>query len=68
MGPKKSSNSTAGDNKMSNGAAKRHELQLQMEEVEMAQIQEGKVGVSIQYICIYLFVLAFQHFFQSVLM
>jgi hypothetical protein len=55
MGPKKSSNSTAGDNNMSDGAAKRHELQLQMEEVEMAQIQEGKVGVSIQYIYVYIY-------------
>ena len=44
MGPKKKSSNSM---EMSNGVAKKHELQLQMEEVEMAQIQEGKVGVSI---------------------
>ena len=51
MGPKKKSSNSM---EMSNGVAKKHELQLQMEEVEMAQIQEGKVGVSIIYYIFFL--------------
>ena len=52
MNPKKKSSNSV---ERSNGVAKKHELQLQMEEVEMAQIQEGKVGVSIIYIFFFCF-------------